>query len=297
MIPGGAWSAARPTNGLITLAGNSGAGEQIFTVGPTGKGLALIPLPPGASSANDPVWSPSGAQIAFYSTGAATQLWVINRGGSISTAVTVAGAFSQIDHPTWSPDGKTIAFAAAAGPGASFAIWSVHSNGEDVHALTTVDTAPFATGPAWSPRGTKIAFVSNDGQRTNGRPDPTGIYVMNPDGTGIHRLTPTGPGAEQDPAWSPDGTWLAFASLDPNWETTHVSNIDRIRADGTGVRQLTKGGFWVGNPVVSPDQRKVVFYRYRGTNVNPHVFIMSSDGTGLRQLLTTEGAPFSWANG
>jgi Tol biopolymer transport system component len=174
-------------------------------------------------------------------------------------------------------------------------IWTVGANGQGLHALTTLDQTPFASEPVWSPDGSKIAFVSYLAASGSTGTAPTGIYVMNADGGGIHRLTPPNAGPQQDPAWSPDGKWLAFSQLDANWQTTDAAYIDRIGADGTGSRQLTTGGFWAGGPVISPDGTKIAFYRYKGTTVEPHTYLINSNGTGLQQLLTMQATPFSWA--
>src|SRR5689334_19079267 len=51
----------------------------------------------------------------------------------------------------------------------------------------------------------KIAFTS----QRDGNPE---IYVMNADGSGQTRLT-NNPRGDEFPAWSPDGTKIAFASV------------------------------------------------------------------------------------
>jgi Tol biopolymer transport system component len=57
---------------------------------------------------------------------------------------------------------------------------------------------------------------------------------MNADGSGVHRLTDS-PGEDGAPAWSPDGTHLAFESdRDGNWD------IYVIAVDGTGLTNLTR---------------------------------------------------------
>jgi dipeptidyl aminopeptidase/acylaminoacyl peptidase len=69
--------------------------------------------------------------------------------------------------------------------------------------------------PAWSPDGKQLAFTSN-----RSMPDPdasrdTNIWVVAADNTdkGAHptQIT-TNPGADGQPAWSPDGKWIAYVT-------------------------------------------------------------------------------------
>ena len=62
------------------------------------------------------------------------------------------------------------------------------------------------------------------------------IYVVNADGTGRTRLT-RGPAEEFSPAWSPDGTKIAFSRFVGTRFQIFVMN-----ADGTDAKQLTFGG-------------------------------------------------------
>jgi TolB protein len=58
------------------------------------------------------------------------------------------------------------------------------------------------------------------------------------------------------PAWSPDGQSIAFAS-----KRDGPSHIYVMRADGTGVRRLTSGPSDDSSPTWSPDGRRIVFAR------------------------------------
>jgi TolB protein len=69
---------------------------------------------------------------------------------------------------------------------------------------------------------------------------------MNADGTEVRRLTKD-PALDDFPAWSPDGTTIAFVSNgDGNFE------IYSMNADGTGVRRLTNDPPMDIHPAWSP---------------------------------------------
>ncbi len=76
-----------------------------------------------------------------------------------------------------------------------------------------------------------------------------------------------------DPAWSPDGTEIAFDT---------GGGIDLMRPDGSHRTQVVSDG---SNPDWSPDSMKLIFEKYVGTCTD--VFEVSSDGTGLTQVTHT----------
>ncbi|HEY2982462.1 MAG TPA: protein kinase [Anaerolineales bacterium] len=72
-----------------------------------------------------------------------------------------------------------------------------------------------ACQPSWSPDGQKLVFVSPcTGNLGISAPPPanTSLFMINADGTELTQLT-TVPGADFEPAWSPDGTRIAFTSI------------------------------------------------------------------------------------
>ena len=99
--------------------------------------------------------------------------------------------------------------------------------------------------PAWSPDGQLIAFTST---RVSGRKD---IWVVRPDGTGLRDVTNTTSNAEQNAAWSPDGTKLVYE---------YYPGLRVINVNGTGGRTLAgTGNRLFVEPSWSPDGSKLVF--------------------------------------
>jgi TolB protein len=126
----------------------------------------------------------------------------------------------------------------------------------------------------------EIAFVSS-------RDGDYAIYGMRADGSGEGRLS-DGEGGDAsspaetffqvEPAWSPDGGEIAFAST-----RSGRSHVYVMRADGSGTRQLTSGKHKDNNPTWSPDGKVIAFQR-DGT-----LFTMTSTGTGLKRVAKALG--------
>lgn len=175
-------------------------------------GRNIQDVSPSSLNSEDSAWSHDGQKIAISVSplNAKRDIYVMNTDGSSLIPITTNSHEDR--HPSWSPDGKKLVF---------------HSDRSGNYALYTVDVPcgtpatceqsiqPLGSNglilgsfPAWSPDGMHIAFNSNLYSSSNPESDFE-IYVIDTDGTNLKQLTHNGID-ELHPAWSLDGTQLAF---------------------------------------------------------------------------------------
>ncbi len=143
-------------------------------------------------------------------------------------------------------------------------------------ALLTIQKPAEAAFPG---KNGKIAFVSRrDGNRE--------IYTMNTDGSDQTRLTHN-PWDDVTPAWSPDGTKIAFERFRYH-DNILDDEIYTMNADGSGQTNITNSPTDESSPSWSPDGKKIAFYNGGG------IYTANADGSNRTLLTTGGGLALEW---
>ncbi|TML88173.1 MAG: hypothetical protein E6G08_08825 [Actinobacteria bacterium] len=220
----------------------------------------------------NPEWSPQGDRVVLWTDAdGAGDVVVIDAGSGRRTRLTES-AEQDVNtdwFPSWSPDGSTIVFNSDRDGGNEWTIYAMPAVGGPLRRVTT------GWGPRFSPGG-RLTF------QLDGR-----LVTADADGRD-RREFPTRNGRSWAPAWSPDGSGLAFITNEPftsapgQTSRNPTYEIGRMNADGGSYRRLTANRIRDGDPAISPDGRTIAFDSGRfGWS---EVLLMDASGRHQRRL-------------
>jgi len=230
---------------------------------------------------------PPTERILFDSHRSGTEeIYVMDPNGSNVRQLTRVGRKEVTSWlPDWSPDRKRIVFSSnRTGPWDD--LYVMDADGGNVQQLT--DTPQVSEhDAAWSPDSRHIAYdrapITAGGTRQSAQ-----IWIIDADGSNANALT-TGSSRNMRPAWSPDGSTIAFmsdrhAEFNLSLMGTEEGDLEiyLMDRDGSNIRRLTEFAGTALSPAWSPDGQRIAFHG-RGDG-NSNIYVMNAAGSNQRRL-------------
>jgi Tol biopolymer transport system component len=143
---------------------------------------------------------------------------------------------TQDRDPVFSDDGKELAF--VRWTGTTGRVMIVRADGTDLHAVTKPQPLPY--GITWSPDEKSLAYTTGGD-----------IWRVDLDTGALANLTSSVDAQETHPQWSPDGSRIAFASVEG---CVRCTKIYVMAPDGSSRTPVADQGRW---PAWSPDGSRI----------------------------------------
>lgn len=225
------------------------------------------------------IWTAGPAQAAFPGINGKiacasfrdgnSEIYSFNPDGTELEPTRLTDNFASDSRPRYSPDGRQIVF--ESNRSGNLELWIMNADGSNPRQLTI--TGGNSSGN-WSPGGDQIVY-----QTTRFAGGSFEIAKINVDGTGDTRLT-NNPAEDSLPAWSPDGTKIAFSSR----RTDPAADVHLMNPDGTDVVDVTNSPGEDSWPAFTPDGSQIVFHSRLDDPIGEEIYRINLDGTGRTRL-------------
>jgi serine/threonine-protein kinase len=283
----------------IAGANTNGAGQLDFSRAPSGHGTLIYlsgknigEAPPAvwldAAGVKKPLWAtPPGPLLSPRLSPDGTKIAVsLNRNISVydpQRGSTLRLSFDSATdaYPVWTPDGKHIVYNSRAGAGG---LWWVRSDGSDQPQLLYQAKNGTAIPGSFTPDGRRLAFhqpAADTGRDIWTLP----LDLTDPDHpkAGKPELFLATPSDDVEPAFSPDGHWLAYTSAEAGGYQVYVRPFPPTA--GAGKWQVSAGG---GRFPIWSRASKELFYASRSP---ARIMVVSYTATDT----FSPGAPRQWS--
>jgi Tol biopolymer transport system component len=265
----------------------TGTVGDIFSINHDGSGLPKQ-LTTNAEDDAQSDWAPDGRDIAYrIRKPLQTTNFEVSRmtaAGTRHTRLTFSPDGEASSQPTWFPDRSRMLFRRSR-PRAS-EMWTMGVDGSDLQPVGD-DPPGHQFYPSVSPDGKRLLFASV--KSPTGDTD-RGIETQSPAGGPVTTLFDFPGTYDSAPAWSPDGTKIAFESNVNVFNTNPGNDLEIwvMNADGSSPVKLTDNTVHDEGPAWAPDGTMLA-YSSGPTNATVDINVMTAAGVHLGKLTDYAG--------
>jgi Tol biopolymer transport system component len=237
--------------------GDIGTRSKLYVMNADGSGLTQIITSP-ARDPEYPTWSPDGQTLAFVGVPTAGWRAVFTIGLDGTNLQTVIpdepGTWDSYRSLAWSPDGGSLLFSGTFRyPCPDGCHWGMEEDELYILSLATGDIQRLTENmlpdqnAVWSPDGTRIAFehhLPTPPKFGSTRRWTSQLLIMNLETGETRDISddPTNVNEDWMPAWSPDGTLIAYVSTTNPQTALATDEVFIVAPDGTGRRKRVTEG-------------------------------------------------------
>lgn len=200
-----------------------------------------------------------------------SNIYIADFDGSNAYAITKNNTLNL--SPAWSPDGKKITYTSFITGKAEIFEYNLRS--KKTKQLTYENAN--SSGANWNPEGAIMAFSSSTPSGS------THIYTISGAGDSKEPLINSS-GIEVEPAFSPNGNYLAYTSNKYSKPMIFLYNFETRE----NIR-LTFSGWYNASAAWSPDSEKIAFASFDKDIDRWDLFKINVNGTGLERLTLKQG--------
>jgi TolB protein len=282
---------AGQSSAVVAVRKNDNGGTDLVRVDPVNGALKRIVG--GTADWNwAPVTSPDGTSLAFASGKPGAADIVVSRADGSDSSIVASSGDLQLGSPAWMPNGQTLGV-----DGVSGGLWNIFTVAKSGGPLSQLTHTPNIDGtrlPTWPQSGGPLAVTGKEADKSQVFAGIYEVLVQGPTGE-FRKVSPPGVDAYA-PAWSPDGSRLAFQSAGSQTSRAGIWTID---SHGTDPQLIvsTSGDTWARAPAWSSDGKSLAYVSNKdapnaGADYGDLYVVPSNGGTTKR--LTFDGKIYDW---
>ncbi|MGB4891090.1 MAG: hypothetical protein WBP09_05405, partial [Propionicimonas sp.] len=268
---------------VVPMRRGSGTGEALYLVD-NERTLPRVTLPAPAGNTSNPLMQPSRGTIIYIHQGV-LRVMASDGSGDRRLFKGVPAGCDHVLHASWALTNPNVLLISCRLTPSTMTLSVINLEGKLIRRLTTGKKVigDFSV----SPDGRTVVYWASDDPKAQGG----SLYTLPLTGTRAPtRLTQSPAGVDSYPAWSPDGTKIAFSRRLADGSPQGNLDVFVMKADGSGTRAVATTPAVDFKAVWSPDNRNLLIISNRTSPSGKAGkyydlwLTRASDGKVLRQL-------------